>query len=43
MFSAFGNQSRRLVIKRFYAALTILPDLMQRVQTFIRPFPPLGS
>lgn len=26
-----------------YAALIILPDLMQRVQTFIRPFPPDGS
>src|SRR5436189_173743 len=31
------------VIKRFYAALIIFPDLMQRVQTFIRPFPPAGS
>jgi hypothetical protein len=27
----------------FYAALTTLPDFMQRVHTFIRPFPPAGS
>src|SRR5678816_28406 len=28
---------------RCYAALIILPDLMHRVQTFIRPLPPEGS
>jgi hypothetical protein len=29
--------------KKNYAALTILPPLIQRVQTFCRPFPPAGS
>jgi hypothetical protein len=29
-------------VSKNYAALTILPDLIQRVQTFCRELPPLG-
>jgi hypothetical protein len=39
----FGNQNNELSLKKSYAALIILPPLIQRVQTFLRPFPPVGS
>ena len=38
----FGNQNLRLQLKDTYAALITLPPLIQRVQTFIRTFPPCG-
>src|SRR5688572_7970714 len=41
--STFGNQNEGTQLKESYAALTTLPDLMQRVQTFIRLLPPFGS
>jgi hypothetical protein len=38
-----GNLNKKLNLKKIYTALTILPDLIQRVQTFLRPLPPVGS